>query len=74
MKLEWQNQSKKQILAMRLGCLFNTGATLQKKLKAMGETKATFCNEEKLERLAVCTITLREEFLLLLVILDLSSR
>lgn len=58
---------------MRLGCLFNTGAMLQKKLKAVGETKATFYNEEKLEQLAVCTITLRKEFLLLLVILDLSS-
>ena len=58
---------------MRPGCLFNTGATLQKKLKAVRETKVIFSNEQKLEHLVVCTVTLRKQLLLLLVILDLSS-
>lgn len=47
---------------------------LQKKLKAAAETKATFHNEQKLEHLVVRTVTLRKQLLLLLIILDLSSR
>lgn len=58
---------------MRPGCSFNAGAMPQKMLKAVHETKATFCNAQNLEHSVGCAATLGEQLPLFLVILNLSS-